>query len=158
MEKLLLHHFGNPECLSYVRNGDWKRILGVYVVRNTKRVTLLIKLASMLFIALQCDEKWCENLGGTTVQWVQKETVILVINIEYIEIYKLIHSANPTQPGRDHCFRTCCPSVRPSPLFKSRKTNQQKTMFATGVTMGLAEWIIDDTCLIFSYYLSVQRS
>ena len=23
--------------------------------------------------------------------------------------------------GRDHCFRTCFPSVRPSPLFKSRK-------------------------------------
>ena len=38
--------------------------------------------------------------------------------------------------------------VRPSPLFKSRKTKQQKTMFATGVTMGLAEWIIDDTCLL----------
>ena len=44
--------------------------------------------------------------------------------------------------GRDHCFRTCCPSVN------SRKTKQQKTMFATGVTMGLAEWIIDDTCLV----------
>ena len=29
--------------------------------------------------------------------------------------------------------------VRPSVLFKSRKTKQQKTMFATGVTMGLAE-------------------
>ena len=32
--------------------------------------------------------------------------------------------------------------VHPSPLFKSRKTKQQKTMFVTGVTMGLAEWII----------------
>ena len=47
--------------------------------------------------------------------------------------------------GRDHRFRTCCPSVRP---FKSRKTKQQKTMFATGATMGLAEWIIDDTYLV----------
>ena len=47
-------------------------------------------------------------------------------------------------------------SVRPSPLFKSRKTKQQKTMFATSVTMGLAEWIIDATCLvdiIFAIYL-----
>ena len=26
--------------------------------------------------------------------------------------------------GRVHCFRTYCPSVRPSPLFKSRKTEQ----------------------------------
>ena len=64
-----------------------------------------------------------------------------------------IHGIDPHgQPkvtaGRDHCFRTCCPSVRPSPLFKSRKTKQQKTMFATGVTVGLAEWIIDDTCLV----------
>ena len=55
--------------------------------------------------------------------------------------------------GRDHCFRICCPSVRrfvrtsTSTLFKSRKT-KQKTTFATGVTMGLAEWIIDDTCLV----------
>ena len=30
--------------------------------------------------------------------------------------------------GRDHCFRTCCPYVRTSPLFKSRKTKQQRTM------------------------------
>ena len=50
------------------------------------------------------------------------------------------------EAGSDNCFR---PSVRPSPLFKCRKTKQQKTMFATGVTMGLAEWIIDDTCLVF---------
>ena len=50
--------------------------------------------------------------------------------------------------GRDNCFRTCCPFVRASPLFKSRKTKQQKTIIATGVTMGLAEWIIDDTCFL----------
>ena len=29
---------------------------------------------------------------------------------------------------------------------------QPKTMFATGVTMGLAEWIIDDTCLVITDY------
>ena len=45
-------------------------------------------------------------------------------------------------------------SVRPSPLFKSRKTKQQKTMFATGVTMGQAEWIIDDTCLVTFVFAS----
>ena len=55
--------------------------------------------------------------------------------------------------SRDHCFRTCCPYVRPSLLFKSRKTKQQKTMFTTGLTMGLAEWIIDDTCLVW-FHLS----
>ena len=30
-------------------------------------------------------------------------------------------------------------------------------MFATGVTMRLAEWIIDDTYLVFSFYLSYLR-
>ena len=50
--------------------------------------------------------------------------------------------------GRDHCFRTCCPSIRPSPLFKSSKSKQKKTMVATGVSVSLAEWIIDDTCLV----------
>ena len=37
--------------------------------------------------------------------------------------------------GRDNCFRIRL-SVRPSPLFKSRKTKQQKTMFATGCGYG----------------------
>ena len=57
-----------------------------------------------------------------------------------------IHSANPKSwpVGIIVCARV----FRPSALFKSRKTKQQKTMFATGVTMGLAEWIIDDTCLV----------
>ena len=42
--------------------------------------------------------------------------------------------------------------VRPSPLFKSRKTKQQKTMFATGVTIDLAEWIINDTCIVINIF------
>ena len=54
--------------------------------------------------------------------------------------FLLIHSANPqSRPGS---FYSHMLSVRPSPLFKSRKTKQQKTMFATGVTVGLAVWII----------------
>ena len=31
-------------------------------------------------------------------------------------------------------------------------------MFATGVTMGLAEWIIDDTCLVFIAFYPVHYS
>ena len=40
------------------------------------------------------------------------------------------------------------PSVRPSLLFKTKQI-QAKTMFTTttGEALGLAEWIIDDTCL-----------
>ena len=37
------------------------------------------------------------------------------------------------------------PVVRLSSLLKTKK---QKTVLATGETMGLAEWIIDDTCLV----------
>ena len=50
--------------------------------------------------------------------------------------------------GRDHCFRTCCPSVRPHSSNLEKQKNR-KTMFATGVTTCLVEWIIDDTCLVF---------
>ena len=65
-------------------------------------------------------------------------------------LYQLIHSANPkSRPVGINVFAHV---VRPSPLFKSRKTKQQKTMFATGVTMGLAEWIINDTCLLIEYF------
>ena len=38
-------------------------------------------------------------------------------------------------------------SVRPH-FSKLEKQKKQKTMFDTGVTMGLAEWIIDDACLV----------
>ena len=35
-----------------------------------------------------------------------------------------------------------------SHMLSVRTTKQQKTIFATGVTTGLAGWIIDDTCLV----------
>ena len=41
------------------------------------------------------------------------------------------------------------PSIRLSP-------QQQKTMVATGETVGLAEWIIGDTCLVFSTLSSIH--
>ena len=63
----------------------------------------------------------------------------------------LIHSANPK--SRPVGIIVFAHDVRMSPLFKSRKTKQQKTMFATGVTMGLAKWIIDDTWPVL--YISI---
>ena len=61
----------------------------------------------------------------------------------------------PGQPkvtaGSGHCFRTCCISS----LFKSRKSKQQNTMFASGMTMGLAEWIIDDTYLVSTILIDI---
>ena len=51
--------------------------------------------------------------------------------------------------GSDHCFCTRRPSVRPH--FSKQNKFQVKTMFATGETVGLAEWIIDDTFLVYFY-------
>ena len=63
----------------------------------------------------------------------------------------LIHSANPqSRPVGIIVFaHVVRPSVRSSPLFKSSKTKQQETIFATGVSVGLAEWIVDDYSLVF---------
>ena len=56
----------------------------------------------------------------------------------------------------DHYFRTCCLYVRPSVrtfqnLAKQNKF-QARTVIATGGTVGLAEWIIDDTHFLFFLY------
>ena len=54
----------------------------------------------------------------------------------------------------DHCFRRCCPSLHP-PFQNLAKQNkfQTKIMFTTDETACLAEWIIDDTCLVYTYVL-----
>ena len=53
----------------------------------------------------------------------------------------------PTDPaGSDNYFRT---DFRPSPLFKiSQNKRHVKIMITTGGTVGLAEGIIGDTCLV----------
>ena len=58
--------------------------------------------------------------------------------------------------GRDNLFSHML-SVRTSPFFKSSKTKQQKTMVATFETVGLAEWIIDDTCLVTIAFINCDR-
>ena len=75
-------------------------------------------------------------------------------------IYILIQSVDiqSRRAGSDHCFNACCcSSVHPSVRTHERPTFQNlgrqnkfqvKTMFYTGETVGLTEWIIDDTCLI----------
>ena len=50
--------------------------------------------------------------------------------------------------GRNNCYRTCCPSV---PTFQNKTNFKRKQMFATGKTVGLAEWIIDDTNLFLLF-------
>ena len=54
----------------------------------------------------------------------------------YLNWNILIHSANPqSRPVGIIVFAYV---FRPSPLFKFSKTKQQKTMFSTGETVGLA--------------------
>ena len=44
--------------------------------------------------------------------------------------------------GSDHCFCTS------RPHFSKQNKFQAKTMSATDETLGLAEWIINDNCLV----------
>ena len=52
--------------------------------------------------------------------------------------------------GSDHCFCTCRLFIHPSIRHHFSKQNkfQVKTMFGTGKSVGLAEWIIDDTLVL----------
>ena len=60
----------------------------------------------------------------------------------------LIHSAYPK--SRPVGIIVFAHIVRPSPLFKSRKTKQQKANVRYWHDYGSGEWIIDDTCLVTS--------
>ena len=51
--------------------------------------------------------------------------------------------------GSDHCFCTCR-------HFSKQNKFKAKTMFATGETVGQAEWIIDDTCLVIYSFTMVS--
>ena len=54
----------------------------------------------------------------------------------------MIHEADPqSRPVVIIVFAHVCPH------FSKQNKFQAKTMFATGETVGLAEWIIDDTYL-----------
>ena len=92
-------------------------------------------------------------------QLIPVDTLVIIrvglLNTHAHKFFRIIVDplGQPTvKAGRDHCFRKCCPSVRQFPLFKSSKTKQQKTMFATGETVGLAEGIIADTCPVHSVF------
>ena len=69
---------------------------------------------------------------------------------------RLFFQKNPLKdPGPQnfsYCFHTCRPSVRPFvptlQIFAKQSNFQVKIVIATGETVCLAEWIIDDTCLV----------
>ena len=54
--------------------------------------------------------------------------------------------------GSDHYFRTCCLYIRPSvPTFQNlaKQNVQARIVIATGGTVDLAGWIIDDKHVLF---------
>ena len=61
---------------------------------------------------------------------------------------KLIHEADPqSRPVMIIVIAHVRPSVYPSPLFKTKQISSESND-ATGETVGLAEWIMDNTCLV----------
>ena len=109
--------------------------LAEWIIDDTCLLYFTLRSFTPMWVALNCHSFLArEALQQTNAHLFRRSFSIL------------IHSANPkSQPVGIIVFAHV---VRPSPLFKSSKTKQQKTMFATGVTMGLAGWIIDDTCLV----------
>ena len=65
-------------------------------------------------------------------------------------LHIFIHEADKqSRPSIDHYFRKCCLSVCPSvPTFlkprKAKQSSQERIVIATGRTLGLAEWFIDN--------------
>ena len=63
----------------------------------------------------------------------------------------MIHEADPQ--SRPVAIIVCEHVVRTSvPNF------QNKTMFVTGKAAGLAEWIFDDTCLVFLFHFQTRST
>ena len=87
---------------------------------------------------------WCDwHLTIPACQKVEKKT-IKTCNF----FFHYWSTRPPTVTAyRDHGFHTRCPSVRPSPLFKTHQFSR---------AVDLAEWIIDDTCLVFLFSLILK--
>ena len=79
-------------------------------------------------------------------------SVVVCLQVVFPQI-QLIHSANPQSRlvGIIVFAHVVHTSVRTSPVFNIAKQNKAKTMFVTGETVGLAEWILDVTCLDFFF-------
>ena len=75
----------------------------------------------------------------------------------YCRDFFLIHSADPQ--SRSVVIIVFVGAVRPSvPTFQNlaeQNKIQLKTMLTTGDTVGVAEWIIDDTWLVLSFFVTI---
>ena len=85
------------------------------------------------------------------ITWHNLASHVLLVNSfkhNVTDLAVLIHSPDPHHGRQGSLFlqmSSICPSI---PAFQNlAKQNKAKAMFATGETVGLAKWIIDDTCL-----------
>ena len=69
-------------------------------------------------------------------------------------IFKIVIDPQGRPTVIDHCFCKCRPSF---PTFQNKTNFNRKQCSLLGETVDLAEWIIDDTCLVASV-LCVLRS
>ena len=111
-------------------------------------VKIMIIIGGIVGLAEGIIDDTCLLLQNTIV-----ETSCTILEVGQVSEPLIDPLGRPTISAvSDHYLCTCCPSVRPSvrpsPLFKSSTTKQQKIMVATFETVCLAEWIIDDTCLV----------
>ena len=58
--------------------------------------------------------------------------------------------------GSDHCIIVIIVRTSVRPHFSKQNRFQAKTMFTTGEIVGLAEWIIDDTCLVIHIFIPLE--
>ena len=56
--------------------------------------------------------------------------------------------------GSDNCFCKCRPFVRPYPLFNTKHISSENNV-RYSKTVGLAKWIIDDTCLLYVNFVAL---
>ena len=109
----------------------------------------------MIHIAiLNCPFKlFCSFVGGIVLKSSYSKTADRTVRLaEWIIGDSCV--VDPTRPttvtaGSDHYFRTCYPSVRPS--VRSSVRPHFSKVISTGRTVEMAEWIIDDTCLVTLY-------
>ena len=95
----------------------------------------------------------------------QSWIIFLVLKASYWKMITWIHFSTFTfdprgQPtvtaGSDHCFRTCCPSDF-SKSSKNKTKFKWNNIYYWREIVGLAKWIIDDTCLVIFYFRNLFR-
>ena len=88
----------------------------------------------------------CQN-----IVFLQQNPYFISRRVFLLERATLLLSIDPQgQPtvtaDSDHFFPHMCPSVRPT-CYKTKQISSENNV-ATDETVGLAEWITDDTCLV----------